>query len=55
MTHSLDLLGSYGLFFGVPLLFLAVVLWVYRPGAAGRYREDGRLPFPPDEEAKPPG
>lgn len=38
-------LSTYGLFLGLPLLFLGIVLWVYRPGAKGSYRADGRLPF----------
>lgn len=55
MSHLLDLLSTYGLFLGIPILFLLVVLWIYRPGAARRYREDARLPFPEGEEgARPP-
>lgn len=38
-------LSTYGLFLGLPLLFLAIVLWVYRPGAKRRYGADARLPF----------
>ncbi len=54
MSHLVDLLGTYGLFLGLPLLFLAIVFWVYRPGAAHRYRQDGRLPFAGGEEGGQP-
>ncbi len=45
MTIPWQPLAAWGLFLGLPLAFLAVVLWVYRPGAARRYRADGRIPF----------
>ncbi len=54
MSHLLDLLSTYGLFLGIPILFLAIVFWIYRPGARRRYREDGRLPFADGEEGTPP-
>ena len=55
MSNILDLLSTYGLFLGIPILFLAIVAWIYRPGAARSYREDARLPFPEGEEdARPP-
>lgn len=54
MSRLVEFLGSYGLFLGLPLLFLAIVFWVYRPGAARRYRQDGRLPFQEDEARLPP-
>jgi cbb3-type cytochrome oxidase subunit 3 len=55
MSPFLDLLSTYGLFLGIPILFLLIVFWIYRPGAARRYREDARLPFAEGEEsARPP-
>lgn len=45
MNTLLNDIGTYGLFLGLPLIFLAIVLWVYRPGAAWRYRADARIPF----------
>lgn len=46
MTHlAWHQLAAWGLFLGLPLAFLAIVLWVYRPGVARRYRADGRIPF----------
>lgn len=53
MSHLLDLLSTYGLFLGIPLLFLAIVFWVYRPGAKRRYQEDARLPFAEGEDSRP--
>lgn len=57
MANFLDLLSTYGMFLGIPILFLAVVFWVYRPGARRRYQEDSRLPFVEGEEgaARKPG
>lgn len=48
MNGLIDVFTAYGLFLGIPLVFLLIVLWVYRPGAGKRYREDGEIPF--DEE-----
>ncbi|MDD4880851.1 MAG: cbb3-type cytochrome c oxidase subunit 3 [Gallionellaceae bacterium] len=45
MSRLLDILSTYGLFLGIPLLFLLIVFWIYRPGSARRYQADGRLPF----------
>lgn len=45
MNTLLQFLATYGLFLGLPLLFLAIVAWVYRPGAKRAYRADGRIPF----------
>lgn len=39
------LLARYGWFFAIPVAFLGVVAWVYRPGASGRYRKDGQIPL----------
>lgn len=56
MSNLFDLIGSYGLFIGIPILFLAIVLWVYRPGARRDYRKDARIPFQEKEisDPKPP-
>jgi len=50
MTHFIDLFSTYGLFLGIPILFLLIILWVYRPGARRRYQDDARLPFEEDEK-----
>jgi cbb3-type cytochrome oxidase subunit 3 len=31
--------------FGIPAVFLLIVLWVFRPGAKKRYQKDGEIPF----------
>ena len=54
MANFLDLLSTYGMFLGIPILFLVVDFWVYRPGARRRYQEDGRLPFVEGEEGASP-
>ncbi len=48
MTDFFDILSTYGLFLGIPILFLLIVFWVYRPGARRRYEDDARLPFEED-------
>jgi hypothetical protein len=45
MSNILDFISVYGLFLGIPLAFLGLVLWIYRPTAALRYRDDARIPF----------
>lgn len=48
MNTFLNFLSTYGLFLGLPLLFLVIVAWVYRPGAKRAYRADARIPFAED-------
>lgn len=48
MTNLMNFLSSYGWFFAIPVAFLAVIAWVYRPGADKRYRDDARIPFKQD-------
>lgn len=50
MSGLIDVFTTYGLFLGIPLIFLLIVLWVYRPGAGKGYREDGEIPFHEDED-----
>ena len=50
MEHYIDLFAEYGLFLGIPLIFLVVVAWLYRPGSGSRYREDGEIPFREEEK-----
>ena len=33
MNQFISILSEYGLYLGVPLAFLAIVAWVYRPSA----------------------
>lgn len=39
------MLAEYWLYLVVPLIFVAIVLWVYRPSAKRRYKADGMIPF----------
>ena len=51
MNPLIDFIANYGFYLGVPLAFLAIVLWVFRPGAKKRYEADGRIPFPRNKKA----
>jgi len=54
MNQFVNMLTEYGLYFGIPLAFLAIVAWIYRPSAKKRYQADGNLPFYGDKkEGKP--
>jgi cbb3-type cytochrome oxidase subunit 3 len=37
-------------FFGIPLIFIGIVIWVFRPGSKKRYQEDANLPFYGDKK-----
>ncbi len=50
MNQFINMLAEYGLYLGIPLVFLAAVAWIYRSGARKRYEEDGEIPFREDEE-----
>lgn len=50
MDSWVGFIAEYGLFIGIPLVFLAIVIWVYRPSAKKRYRADGNLPFYGDKK-----
>jgi cbb3-type cytochrome oxidase subunit 3 len=30
---------------GIPVIFLLIVAWVFRPGARQKYRRDANIPF----------
>ena len=51
MAPFMDLLNAFGLYLGVPLLFVAIVAWIYRPSAKKRYQADGNIPFYGDKKA----
>lgn len=38
----------------IPLVFIAIVAWIYRPGAKRRYTADGEIPFDEDPSDRPP-
>lgn len=45
MTQIVNMIGEYWHYLGIPLLFLAIVAWIYRPTAKKRYEADGNIPF----------
>lgn len=45
-------LAPYVLWLGIPVAFVILVLWIFRPGAKRRYQQDGKIPF--DEDQTPP-
>lgn len=45
MNEVVGLVAEYWLYWGVPLVFLAIVAWIYRPSAKKRYKADGNIPF----------
>jgi cbb3-type cytochrome oxidase subunit 3 len=45
MEQLLNMLSKYWPYLAIPLLFLAMVAWTYRPAAKRRYTTDGKIPF----------
>jgi cbb3-type cytochrome oxidase subunit 3 len=41
--------ADYWPFVVVPLIFVAIVVWIYRPSAKRRYKADGNIPFEGDK------
>lgn len=54
MNQLVNLLSEYGLYLGIPLVFLAVVAWIYRSSAKKRYEHDEEIPFREDEKLEYP-
>jgi cbb3-type cytochrome oxidase subunit 3 len=53
MQTFMTFLSEYGWFVGLPLVLLAVIAWVYRPGARRRYQGDSEIPFDDNTAASP--
>ncbi len=45
MDDIINFIVQYAFFFGIPLIFIGIVIWVFRPKAKKRYQEDAKLPF----------
>ena len=45
MQHFLQLISDYGWFIGIPLGFIVIVVYVFRPDARKKYEEEGRIPL----------
>ena len=39
-------------FIGIPLIFVLVVIYVFRPGARRKYRRDAEIPFRDDDDRR---
>jgi len=50
MGEWLEWIVKYGWFIGIPLLFLIIVIYVYRPKRRKRYRKDAEIPFEDKDE-----
>ena len=50
MNTMIDFITHYGFYLGVPVAFLAIVLWIFRPGSKSRYEADGTIPFLGDKK-----
>jgi cbb3-type cytochrome oxidase subunit 3 len=48
MNEVVSLITEYWFYWGVPLIFLVIVAWIYRPAAKRRYMTDGSIPFDKD-------
>lgn len=48
MTH----VSTWIWFIGIPVVFVLILLYVFRPGAKRRYRSDAQIPFRDDDNDK---
>lgn len=49
MAQLADMFSKFWPYLSIPLIFLAIVAWTFRPAATGRYRADGKIPFEDEE------
>ena len=49
MEQLLETLVPYLIWFGIPVAFVLLVIWVFRPGARRRYQKDATIPFQEDK------
>ncbi len=52
MNQTVSMLPASWLYLAVPLVFLVIAIWIYRPNAKRRYKADGSIPFE-ETEVKP--
>ncbi|MFO7640229.1 MAG: cbb3-type cytochrome c oxidase subunit 3 [Candidatus Competibacteraceae bacterium] len=45
MQAIAQFLSDYGWFIGIPVIFIVVVLYVFRPSARKKYEEHGKIPL----------
>jgi len=51
MNQISILLAEYWVYFCVPLIFLGVVVWVFRPTGKASFQADGEIPFEEEDDA----
>ncbi|MDV7397183.1 cbb3-type cytochrome c oxidase subunit 3 [Arthrospira platensis SPKY1] len=51
MQAIAQFLSDYGWFIGIPVAFILVVLYVFRPGARKKYEDHGKIPLR-DQDSK---
>jgi cbb3-type cytochrome oxidase subunit 3 len=49
MEQVLETLLPYFVWIAVPVAFVLLVIWIYRPGARRRYQQDAEIPFREDK------
>lgn len=45
MNQFITMFTEYWLYLGIPVAFLVMMAWVFRPAAKKRYQADGNIPF----------
>jgi len=48
----MQFVADYVWFIGIPLIFLLIVLYVFRPGARRRYQKDAEIPFREEDDGR---
>lgn len=48
--NLVELLEQYGWFDGIPIAFLTIVWFVFRPKRKKRYEQEARIPFEEDRK-----
>jgi cbb3-type cytochrome oxidase subunit 3 len=51
MEPLLEQLAPILLWLGIPVAFIVLVVWVFRPSAKRRYQQDAEIPFEEDESS----
>ncbi len=50
MDAIINFITQYAFFIVTPLIFIGIVMWVFRPGAKQRYQADAYMPFYSDKK-----
>lgn len=52
MKETLRLISTLALYVGIPVLFFAIIFYVYRPKRRDRFREDANMIFKDEDDRK---